>query len=313
MTSTAVVYMVLYAAALVFLIACVVRAVGYSRLPLHLRWELYPVPHEPKRRAEHGGSYFEAPDWWTQPKATNLQGDARYMFSEILFLKGLWEFRRRMWYRSYPFHLGLYLLIAAAATLGAGALLSLLAPPVWAGTVGLGFHYVYTFAGAAGAALTFIGAVALLVARVTDGDLRRYTAPGDVFNLLFFIATVGLLAIGYFLRPDHSLRGLDIVRGAVTFNTALQIPALLEIAIVLGALLTAYIPMTHMAHFIAKYFTYHAVRWDDEANRRDSDLERKIAEYLTYRPTWSAPHVGADGTKSWADIATTNPAQGGKK
>ncbi len=69
-----------------------------------------------------------------------------------------------------------------------------------------------------------------------------------------------------------------------------------------------------MSHFIAKYFTYHSVRWDDTPSRpRRRAGQKRIAEYLTYRPTWSAPHMGADGAKTWADIATANPAQGAKK
>ena len=306
-------YILLYAAAAVFLVACIVRAVGYAKLPLHLRWELYPVPHEAKGRAQHGGSYFEDPDWWTKRQETNRPGELRFMLTEILFLRALWEFRRKMWYRSYAFHLGLYLLIAAAVGVAAGAILSFVSPGLWDGPTGTIFHHLYTFAGAAGAALTIVGAVALLVARLTEEDLKRYTTAGDIFNLVFFIATVGFLVAGYVFRPENSLKAVEFVRGVATFNTDLQIPLVLEVGLVLGALLTAYIPMTHMAHFIAKYFTYHNVRWDDEANRRGTGLERKLAEYLTYRPTWAATHVGADGVKSWADIATTNPAQGGKK
>jgi hypothetical protein len=68
-----------------------------------------------------------------------------------------------------------------------------------------------------------------------------------------------------------------------------------------------------MAHFIAKYFTYHSVRWSDKPNWKDSKLEAKMAECLTYRPTWSASHIAGDGTKTWVDIATSNPTQGGGK
>ncbi len=71
--------------------------------------------------------------------------------------------------------------------------------------------------------------------------------------------------------------------------------------------------MTHMSHFIAKYFTYHSVRWDDAPNRRRGRLEAQVAEYLTYRPTWAAAHMGADGKKTWAQVASTNPAQEVKK
>ena len=78
-------------------------------------------------------------------------------------------------------------------------------------------------------------------------------------------------------------------------------------------MLAAYIPMTHMAHFVAKYFTYHCVRWDDAATAKSPRIAVKLAEYLTYRPTWSAPHVTADGERTWADIAAGNPWEGTKK
>jgi nitrate reductase gamma subunit len=81
----------------------------------------------------------------------------------------------------------------------------------------------------------------------------------------------------------------------------------------LAALLIAYIPLTHMSHFIAKYFTYHSVRWDDAANPRGGKLEARLAEYLTYRPTRSAPHVGADGVRTWAQVAASKPASETKK
>jgi hypothetical protein len=34
---------------------------------------------------------------------------------------------------------------------------------------------------------------------------------------------------------------------------------------------------------------------------------------LLYTPHWSAPHVGADGVKTWADIAAANPPSREKK
>lgn len=313
MTTTLFLYVILYAAGLVFLIACAVRAVEYARLPLHLRWELYPVPHEEKERATHGGSYFEVPEWWKKPTPFNRFGELKAMLEEILFLKGLWEYKRKLWYRSYAFHLGLYFLIASAVTLFAGALLSFAAPQWWAGTIGVIVHVAYIATGLVGAALALLGAIGLLISRLKDPDLKPYTTPGDIFNLAFFIVTIGFLAFGYFLRPGQSLGALDLTRGIVTFNASLQVPAFLLIGLLLGAMLTVYVPMTHMAHFIGKYFTYHAVRWDDRPNFDGTRLERKVAEYLTYRPTWAAPHIGADGSKTWVDLAVSNPLQGGKK
>ena len=110
-------YVLIYVSTLVFLIACTVRAVHYARLPLHLRWELYPVPHEEPERAKHGGSYFESTDWWKKPTPFNLVGELKSMLPEMLFQKGLWEFNRDDVVFSFPFHFGLYLLIGSTALL----------------------------------------------------------------------------------------------------------------------------------------------------------------------------------------------------
>jgi len=308
-----VLYAVIYVGVAVFFVACVVRAVMYAKAPVHLRWELYPVPHEDPRRVKHGGSYFESKDWWTEQRHFNLWGELRFMVPEILFLKGLWEFNRRMWFRSFPFHFGLYLLILTVGLLVLGACLSMAAPALLAGTAGTIFHALYVVTGAAGAGLVLLGALGLVIRRMGDPELKIYTTPGDIFNLVFFLATFGVLAAGYLTAGPANPGALEFTKALLTFDTSLAVPGLLAAGLVLGSLLAAYIPLTHMSHFIAKYFTYHSVRWDDTASRKGDKIEKKIAEYLTYRPTWAAPHIGADGTKTWADIATTNPAQGEKK
>jgi nitrate reductase gamma subunit len=306
-------YVVCYASLLVFLVACVVRAVAYARYPIHLRWELYPVPHEARHRVGHGGSYFEDVDWWTKKKESNLTGEMGAMIPEMLFLKALFEHNRPMWFRSFPFHFGLYLLIGAAGILFASAILGFLIPVAMAGTLGLVLHFAYTAFGMAGAALAVIGALGLLHSRLTDPKLKTYTVAGDIFNLLFFLVAFGVLIAGTLSRGPEEAGFLELTRGLLTFDTQPQISALFGAGLVLCALLAAYIPLTHMSHFIGKYFTYHSVRWNDQVNLRGGEIEAKLAEYLTYKPTWSAPHVMADGSKTWAEVATTNPAQGTKK
>jgi len=271
-------YSILYTGGIVFLAGCVVRAVRYSREPLHLRWEVYPVPH-------------------------SRTDKLRIMIPEILFLKGLWEFNRRMWYVSYPFHLGLYLMAAAFAVLvGAAA-----APAGLAAAV----RPLYTALGTAGTVLGLAGALGLLHRRLSSPELRIYSTRGDYFNLVFFSLTFVLLLAGEWLRAPDTPGLLAILRGAFTFDTALQPPALLAAGLAAAALLAAYIPMTHMAHFIAKYFLYHNVRWDERDNVAGGTIERHVAEYLMYRPTWAAPHIGAGG-RTWTEIATRNPARGGR-
>jgi nitrate reductase gamma subunit len=268
-------YCLLYAGGIAFLAGCVVRAVRYAREPIHLRWEIYPVPRG-----------------WS--------GQLKTMILEILFLKGLWEFNRPMWFVSYPFHLGLYLLAAAVPLLACAAV----APP----SAVPALHAVYSVCGSLGTALGLVGAVGLLTRRLVSRELRTYSTRGDFFNLAFFAATFALLLAGEWLRPAGSPGPLGILRGAARFDGGLRLPGLLAVGLAAGAVLLAYIPMTHMAHFIAKYFTYHAVRWDERSNVPGGTIEKRMAEYLMYRPTWAAPHMGAGG-RTWAEIAAANPAE----
>jgi len=268
-------YGLLYAGAILFGVGSIVRAVGYARQPIHLRWEIYPVPQ-------------------------GKRGQLGVMVPEILFLKGLWEFNRPMWAVSYPFHLGLYLVIFAAA-MGVVSLFAAVLLPL------------SRAAGILGLLLVLGGSMGLLAKRLSDRKLKIYTTGADIFNLLFFAATSVLLLAGFLLRPAGTPGPLRILRAASTFDTALKPPALLAVGMAAGALLAAYIPMTHMAHFIAKYFTYHDVRWDERSNVAGGTIQKKMAEYLMYRPTWAARHVGANGRRTWVDIATTNPTEGGAK
>jgi len=304
---TAFLYVLIYLGIAVFLVASVARAISYARQPLHLRWELYPVPHEEPSRAKHGGSYFEESDWWTKPSKPNLIGEMKVMIPEILFLKGLWEFNRSLWYRSFPFHFGLYLLMASVVLLVASAALMTLVPTVMAGALGGVLTGLYSFCGAVGAGMAVAGAFGLMLRRLRDPALKNYTAPGDVFNLLFFVIALGLLIVGYVLQGPDFPGVLAMTQGLITFQTGGEIPGVMAVGLFLTALLIAYIPLTHMSHFVAKYFTYHSIRWDDLPSARADAVRKKIAEYLAYRPGWSAPHIGADGTKTWADIATANP------
>jgi nitrate reductase gamma subunit len=306
---TLTVYTAICLGLLIFVAGCVRRFMQYSRMPLHLRWEVYPVPHEEPSRVAHGGSYFESGDWWTKPSHSNRIGELRVMIPEILFLKGLWEFNRRLWVPSFLFHFGLYLLIGAVVLVACGAGLPLFVPGLAGSGLWILLAQFYKTIGYAGALLSVLGALLLLLRRATDPDLKNYTKLADFFNLLFFIVAFAVVAAGYALRAPGSTGVGALAGGLIRFNTSVRVDGLFGLGLILASALVAYIPFTHMAHFIAKYFTYHAVRWDDRPNVRGGSIEAKMAQYLTYRPTWSAEHVGADGKKTWVDVATTNPAQ----
>jgi nitrate reductase gamma subunit len=292
---TAFVFLLMYAGILVFLIGCISRALQYSRTPLHLRWELYPVPHEAPERVKHGGSYFEESEWWKKERTSNLAGELSFMIPEMLFLKGLWEFNRKLWYRSFPFHFGLYLLIGAAILSGMGA--------AFAGGFGAALFAAARYFAWSGFVLAALGGTALFWRRLTDPELRNYTGVGDLVNVGAFAVACALVIAGKIAGPMPTMGAFT--RALFTFDTSVALPGTVAAGLMLGSVIVGYIPFTHMAHFVAKYFTYHAVRWDDTPN--NAKIASSVAEYLTYRPTWLAPHIGADGTKSWAEVATTNP------
>jgi nitrate reductase gamma subunit len=310
---TTVLYVVLCLSAAVFAAATALRAVRYARAPLHLRWEIYPVPHEPAERAAHGGSYFEQSAWWTRPAPTNHWGTLKALATEILLLKALREFNAPLWWRSFPFHFGLYLLIATVALVLAAAAGTMAVPSLLAGWPGVALQALYRATGMAGLILAPTGAAALLHRRLTDPDLRRATVPGDIFNLAAFVIALVVLGAGYALRPAGAPGPLALAIGLLHWDTSVRVPGLLAAGLLLSALLAAYIPFTHMSHFVGKYFTYHAVRWDDAVARRGGAIEKTMAAYLTYRPTWAAPHVAADGSRTWAEIAASLPPDKAKR
>jgi len=301
-----------YASVAVFLAAIVYRAVKIARLPIHLRWELYPVAHE-KGRASYGGSYLEEPDWWTKPRESSLIGELKVMIPEILFLAGVWEHNRKHWFRSFPFHFGLYVLAGLIVLLLIGGITTAAGASVSAdgNLMGKALYHLTYLIGYAGLGLGLVGSLALLARRAFDEDYREYTKKADFFNLGFFVVTLAVALAAHALAdPDFSgLRAFfarlitfdfSPIEATVTFPTALT-----AVEIILASLLLAYIPLTHMSHFFTKWFMYHDIRWSDEPNIAGGKIERQITAVLQYPVSWSASHIRGDGKKNWVDVATS--------
>jgi len=298
-------------------IAAVVRLVHRQlMLPLHVRWEIYPVQHETAERTLYGGSYMEKMDWWKNKYESSPVNEVKYMVPEILLLRGLWKGNRNLWRISFPFHLGLYLMTAAAVLLLLNALLILMGSTAFAvdGVVktimdGLIFSVIWI-----GMIAGLIGCLGMFYKRLADRELRTYATFADYFNITF-IFTFFLFSLLSALFTDPSgegakayFLGLLTAGGFPTGYTPGQ-SIFGVLTIVLGSLLIAYIPLTHMSHMFMKYFLYHKVKWDDAPNMPGSSTESMIACNLKYKPTWKAGHIGADGNKSWQDIATSAPKE----
>jgi nitrate reductase gamma subunit len=297
------------AAVVCFVVVVLAKALMYARTPIHMRWELYPVAHD--EGYAHGGSYYENSEWWTKEIKPNKLAELGVMASEILLLKGVQEHNKPMWYWSLPFHLGVYAMFGFFFWLVVGGVL---------GAVGLGgtpvltpaIHWLTQICGYAGIVLTPIGAIGLLVRRSTDPDLKRMSAPIDYFNLVFFVALAGVAVAARFVVDTNFGHASVFVHSLLTASSpAMPLPTLFIIEVVLWSLMLVYMPLTRMNHFVAKYFAYHQIRWDDEPNRRGSRLEARVKEALGFGVAWSAPHIQTG--KTWAEVATELPKEESSK
>lgn len=304
-------YILTYACAVVFLITAAYRAVRLSSLPVHVRWEVYPVQHETSSRVSYGGSYMEEPDWWEKKHKRSLFNEFKYMTVEILFIRGLFKENRTLWLVSFPFHFGLYLIIATFFLLMLNGVLALFA----AGSIFIKLlNILIIIAGWSGIVLGNIGCAGILYRRISDSELRNYSSFSDYFNIIF-IFLFFLSALITILAGDPFLEGAKayttgLITGGSSFNG--YVPGISisgAITIISASLLAAYIPLTHMSHMFMKYFLYHSVKWDDAPNLKGGPVEKAIIENLKLKPTWKAGHIGTDGKKSWLDIASESPEE----
>jgi len=269
----------------------------YARMPMHGRWELYPVPKEPGERGHYGGSYYEDLEWWNKPRKVSHAGEIKEMLKEMLFIKNLFVNQKRHWWISYSMHLGIYLLGLWTVLLLVGALIELSGLPLttakgvsanpWAGLV----YYATFLSGTTGALLLTIGSAGLFLRRLFNNTLSKYTSPQEYFNL-FFIFAVAVSGLVVWSGDPAFNYGREIIKGLLTVSPIQAGTALTLHILLLGSLLI-YIPQTKMSHYVAKYFSFHKVLWENEPNLKGSKTEEMVKKALRYKPkvSWSAPHI----------------------
>ncbi|MFC1477348.1 respiratory nitrate reductase subunit gamma [candidate division KSB1 bacterium] len=296
-----------YISIVFFLIFVVKKAIKYASMPVHLRWELYPVAHEPER-AKYGGSYYEDVKFWEKKAEKSHLLEFVEMFEEIVFLKGIFVHNRPLWLFSFPFHFGLYMLIVAFGLITTGAIFEMAGTAVATGSPSFIAGLLYTLtiiAGYAGIALTIIGSIGLIFKRLSDENLKLYNSPADYINLIIILLVASSLLFSG-LKTDFSTNRAFII-SLLTFDSTIQLGTGFIVHVILTSILLIYLPLTRMTHFVAKYFTYHQVRWDDELNTKGSKLQKKIVEALNFGVSWSAPHIQTG--KTWAEVATEIPTE----
>ena len=163
------------------------------------------MQHETAERIAYGGSYMEEVDWWNKPYKTSRLNEFKYMVPEILFLRGLWKENRSLWWLSFPFHLGLYLMMATFVLLLFHAFFAL--GGFAALVVGVLLSGLIVATGWTGLIAGSDRQSGHILQRLTDRELRAYSSFADYFNILFiflfylFALMTCLPAILYWKAP----------------------------------------------------------------------------------------------------------------
>jgi nitrate reductase gamma subunit len=263
-----------YAAFLLFLIGMLIRILRIAAMPVHVRWELYPVPEGTAQKI-------------------------RIMTSEIFLLTGVFRHNRSLWLWSWLFHISLYTMIGVACLSMVGAMFAQLKEPA---------APLIAILSLAAFACGIAGTSGLLILRLGGSKLRPFNSFGSIFNLLILLAIFASGITHALLRPSA---GRIIVAQTGSFLRLNPAPDLHPAAVAhlcLIAFFAAYFPFTQMAHAVLKYFTYHSVRWDDVPAGQMPG--HPMGRYLAYPVRWLAPHIrqGMKENSCWSDVVRTKSA-----
>jgi nitrate reductase gamma subunit len=271
-------------AALMFIGVSAYKIVRLARLPLNVRWEVYPVPHESKEKRGYGGSYMEEMDWAATKRSSSPLPAILEIAAEVATLKRVREHNGYgIWPLSLAMHWGLYLYFGWLFLLAVGNAVTVPALSLLTIAVGLTAHI-----------LGAVGALGLVVKRATNRDLRPYTTPLEYFNLLF-LAALFIAALVSWLG-DTSFAAHKAYIGSVLFFRPVRIPAAVSVSFLVFELFMIYMPFTKLIHYFAKYFTFDRALWDDDFKAKGSPADRQVTAQLGYKTTWAAPHIAPGQT-----------------
>ena len=303
---TILVYLIAYGGTIACAAVIAFKVYSYLKKPVHVRWELYPVAHEAGDRPSYGGSYLEDVDWWKSRQKSSFIGSVKGLLIELMLLRSTQENNIKLWWRTYPFHMGLYLHLGGIGLAIFAALTKLagIRPGIFLTAVGNIVQVVFCL----GFLCIIGGAGALLHRRLTQPDLRIYSTREHYLNLSAFVALGVLGLISWLVNPSFFELASDFIANMLSFTFTPPDSGIFTLYLLFGFILAAYVPATHMGHFFMKYFLYHDIRWGDQPTQDNPNIQKKIGVALGYPVSWQAAHIQGDGKKTWAEVATTNPA-----
>lgn len=306
-------YLLGYLAVVGFIALTCIKIKGYlDASPLHVRWELYPIPHEGKK-ATYGGSFMEESNWWERPRHIEHLGDIMGIFKEVLLLEATFKHNHSLWFRTYPFHFGLYMLMGGCIILFGTVLAGLLgASSLWGPVSEMGgivnfIHNVLNSVVLIGAFGIVGGGIALIQRRLSDKGLKVYTTREHYLNIGVFVIFGLTTLAAWTFNEDYAILAATFMHNFLTFNFQPIDSFFFNLSMLCCFFVLIWIPVTNMQHLLLKYFMYHDIRWGDrplKESKKDQEIITK--ELLNYQVTWSADHIKGDGTpKTWLDVATS--------
>jgi nitrate reductase gamma subunit len=279
------------------------RSIKYARMPVHLRWELYPVPHEGGRK--YGGSYLQEREWWTKPRQRNFLQDIIYIVRDYLTFHQYFRLNRGYWSVLYLWHVGFYLIVLFHGLVAIGAFCEIAGVDIKAGTGNAGtsfFYYLTIVTGVAGFALGCLGSIGVFIRRRTDEDLRAFASIKNYFSYVFYFAVFASGIASFGIDPNFAVYR-EFYHAVFTLDSAVHVDAALVIHALLFAAFLFYMPSTQAMHYATKFFAFFAIRWNDAPNLRGGNVDKKLETLLKQPVTWSAPHIRDRG--NWVDVATS--------
>ncbi|MFC1966020.1 respiratory nitrate reductase subunit gamma [Chloroflexota bacterium] len=272
-------------------------------MPQHLRWELYPIPHEKGYR--HGGSYFEELEWWNKPQEKSTFRSVLYMLKQYFLFSGYFNRKRGYWLSLYPWHVGFYLIVffhiltffGALAMVTTGITIS----SISTSSLGIGLYYLTLVVAVGGFILGSFGSIGMLIERLVNKDLKDYASPMNYFNYIFFLIVFlsGLISWAFFDLTLSAYR--EFWASLITFQFT-SVEAATYTHIMLFSLFLIYLPFTRSTHYITIFLAYFGVFWGDKPNRRGGKIEMEVKELLENPVSWAAPHIQSG--EKWSDIVT---------
>ncbi|MFC1977211.1 respiratory nitrate reductase subunit gamma [Chloroflexota bacterium] len=284
------------------IVAYVYKVSKIAKMPLHVRWELSPIPHE--KGYQHGGSYFEELEWWNRPQEKNTFRSILYLLKEYFLFKGYFLKKRAYWLSLYPWHVGFYLIVSfhilnffAALAMVTG---DITVSSISTSSLGVGLYYVTLVIAVGGFALGSFGSVGMLIERLVNKDLKEFASPMNYFNYIFFLIVFlsGLISWAFFDPTLSAYR--EFWASLITFQFTV-VEAATYTHIMLFSLFLMYLPFTRSTHYITILIAYFGILWGDKPNLRGGEMESEIQGVLGKTVHWSAPHIQSG--KKWSDNA----------